>query len=580
MTRTLRRILALLPALLALPAAALALPSFGGSPRVDVEVREKVGQESWEAYYHFPHEVAGVELPHGRASYRRAAWGISAAGASWVDAPAAANGDAPERLCFAKPLRELAISFRSDFATRAKDYELNVAMSDGGRLLYTGHLVVRPLARCAAGADVQPLAEPLLHRFRFVTDRGRSIRVGDRAAAGTLDWSPAAGHEETYAYFGPQAGTTGEQAAIVADPQLPAWLRTDLDALIGKLLARFAAETAVALPARPLVLLGFDPKGSGSSFDGGVLDNVVTLAARGDGWQHESDEQRRRWTIRLGHELFHLWDGGVFHADEESEWLSEAAAEAFALRAAWALGALPEAAFARHTVGLANECLAEMDGGPLLTAGARGGWQSWYSCGPTLLWIADRVVERKHPGEGGLGLLFRDMLAESATAGHVYGTGVFLGWLDKLSGDRETVYALQRLIRTGMKRGADDLLQKLVAAGGLRVSLVEPAEATATPEVFEGLLRGALVRCACGGGEPEPGSDCARLAGDARLVRVGDVEVRSDAGAAYGRMRGAALFGRPLRVVAGDDPQPLTLFCDKESLAPGSGKMLRLEDQK
>src|SRR5205823_3209568 len=168
---------------------------------------------------------------------------------------------------------------------------------------------------------------PVAHRFRLTTEAGRNVALGDRAAAGALTWEPAGDRQETYAYFGPQAPAVGERMALIADPALPAWMRQDLEKTVAALFDRFAGETGVSLPYRPLVLLGFDPHGSGSSFDGGVLGPTVALSARGEGWLIESEAQRRLWTIRLGHELFHLWDGGAFRPDAESEWLSEAAAE-------------------------------------------------------------------------------------------------------------------------------------------------------------------------------------------------------------------------------------------------------------
>jgi hypothetical protein len=193
-----------------------------------------------------------------------------------------------------------------------------------------------------------------------------------------------------------------------------------------------------------------------------------------------------------------------------------------------------------------------------------------------VLWAADRAVERAHAGQGGLGLLFRSMLQEATAAGHVYGTGVFLGWLDKLSGDRDTVYALQRLIRQGVARGADANLLALLQRGGLRVTLVDAADAGDSPAAALAILRAGLVRCACGGATPEPGTDCGRLAGGERLLRVGDVDVAADAAGAYGRFRAAAQLGRPLRVLSGDDPQPLTLFCGRDALDTALGRLLRL----
>jgi hypothetical protein len=562
---------------LAVPAHARSLVGGSRGPgAVAVTVREVPAADAWQVSFHLPQRAAGVDFPHGRGAFRRAGWSVSPAGATWVDAPDV------ERLCFPRPLRDFGVSFRTDTSRRPKDYEVQVAMSDGGRLFYTGQVLVRPLATCGAGAAATPLPGEPVHRFRLATAADRAIRTGARSALGALAWEPKPGVEETYVYFGHATGSPGAPVDLVEDPALPSWLRQDLESTVAKVLDRFAGETGLALPARPLVLLSYDPRGSGRSFDGGVLGGTVQLGVSGDGWTQPTDEARVEWLTRLSHELFHLWDGSLLHADGESEWLAEAAAEAFALRALYGLGALDERKVAERLVDLANQCLAGLEGQSLLAAPARGAWDTWYSCGPVLLFVAGQAVERTHPGQGGLGLLVREMFAEGRAAGGVYGTGTFLGWLDKLSGDRPTVHAIQGLIRRGAPRGADEILAAQLTGAGYRVRLAAPEAAAASPRVFGVLLRRGLVRCACGtataGAEaPAPEGDCARFSGDERIETVGDVEVRRDPAGAYARLRSAAGLGRPLRVVTGADPQPLTLFCGRDTLDPTVDRLLVLQ---
>src|SRR5581483_3267125 len=530
---------------------ALSLPSlpFLGPPHVDVDVRERPGADVWELRYRFPRAVAGIELPHGDSPYRRQAWSIRPTG-TWVDATATKSDGmgTPERLCFTQPERELRVSFRSDFATRLEGHALVASMSDGARILGTSSLLVRPLARCDADAT----GDTLLHRFRFTTDAGRTIRVGSLAASGTLRWQPESGHEETYVYFGPQAAAAGnDKVSLVVDPAAPAWLRDELPSLTGRILDRFGGETAIALAGPPLVLLAADGSGSGDTVQGDAYDGVLRLALHGDGWARWTPEIHRRWTVALAHQLFRLWDDATYRADGESAWLARALPAEFAQRAAWGLGELPAEELAATHVELANECLVELGDGPLLTAAARGAEEAYTTCGPVLLWVADRAVERKHPGEGGLGLLVRDMLQE-AGATHTYGTGLFLGWLDKLAGDRDLVLALQGVIRRGVPGGSGTLLAALLRQGGLPVTLVPAEEARASAAAYGALLRSGLVRCACGdltAATPDPGSDGARLAGGARLTSAGGVDVAADPAGAFARLRAAANLGRPLRVM-------------------------------
>ncbi|HET9766456.1 MAG TPA: hypothetical protein VFS60_06395 [Thermoanaerobaculia bacterium] len=569
-------------ALGAAPAGA-ASPFGGDRPGiVEVTVRELPADDRWQVDWRLPEKAAGVDFVHGRG-FRSTAWRGLPADARWMDAPDV------ERLCFAKPTREFQATFASDPRRREKDYKLTVSLSDGGRLLYTGQLVVRPLEICppseaaapTAAAEIGASAAPR-HRFRLTSDPTRVLRAaGDVVGTGAIRWDPPVGEEATYAYFGLGSAAPGARVEAIADPKLPGWMGQDLDRTLEKILDRFVGETALALPARPIVVVSFDSSGSGRWFDGGALPGMVQLTVGGDGWREPTPEARAAWIGRLAHEFFHLWDRGLLRPDAESEWLSEAAAEAFALRAAYGLGVLDAQQVAARLVDLGNQCLAGLDGQSLLSAPQRQAADTWYSCGPVLLFVAGQAVERQHPGQGGLGLLVREVFAEGKARGGVYGTGLFLGWLDKLSGDRATVFALQGLIRRGVPRGADRLLAQLLTGAGYRVVLAAPSEAKASPDVFGVMLRKALVRCTCGPAGATAGAavdgDCARLSGPARLASVGDVEVQRDPAAAYERLRAGAGLGRPVRVVAGDDPQPRTLFCGRDALDTSFEQLLRLE---
>jgi hypothetical protein len=547
-----------------------------GPATIEVQVRERPAEELWQVSYVLPERAAGVEFARDGRAFRQRGWGV-APEATWHAT------ETRERICFARPTRAFAATFRADYEKPEKDYEPNIAFSDGGRLLYTGNLLVKPLATCAAGDSpeaAQAVAAEIRHHFRLETDPGRSVLVGELAASERIEWEPAPGREETFVYFGNGQVDVAERAVFLLDPGLPAWLAADLRALLPRLFDRFAGETGVALPARPLVIVAFSGTGgSGTSFSGGVLNDLVAIALSGEGWAEPSQATRREWFVRLAHEAFHLWDGSTLRPDAESEWLSEAAAEAFALRAAATLDVLSWDAYQQAVTNTANRCLVELGSASLLAAPAGGSHASWYSCGATLLFVADRAVERARPGHGGLALLFREMFAEARQHGDVYGTGVFLGWLDKLTGDRPLTLALQQVIRRGVASGLDRYLDALLRGAGLPVSLVSPEEAAPEPALFRPMLRSALVRCACGTAAPESSADpdCARFAPGSALRTVDGVAVREAPADAYARLRTAVLLARPLRVVAGDDATPVELLCPRDSLDGGAEKLLKLQ---
>ncbi|HVS02535.1 MAG TPA: hypothetical protein VMT16_07180 [Thermoanaerobaculia bacterium] len=574
---------ALLLAALAPAAAALPLLGLGSPPVVQVEVREDPAADTWRAFYRLPSAAHGVEFVRARGAFRALAWGATAVAGEprWV-----VEGDR-ERLCFERPTRSFAVAFRTDFRPRHKDYEVNVPFADGGRLLYTGHLRVRPLDECeaapgAGGDGAEAVAAPH-HRWRFVTEPDRRVRVVDREGRGELAWEPPPDDErgaDIYVYFGTLAAQETDRAVLLLDPALPEWLARDVGARLPVLFDHYAAVTGVELPYRPLVLLSAGARGdSGTSFSGGTLDGLVQVAVEGAGWSSDDEETRRFWFHHLAHEVFHLWDGQLLRYDDESEWLSEAAAELFAFDAGLRFGFRPPGGPQAWVIAKANQCLVDLGPEALLAAPASRGWDAVYSCGPVLLFVADRVVERAHPGVDGLSLLFREMFAEARATSGEYGTGVFLGWLDKLGGDRDAVHALQSLIRRGLPHGLDRFLAHWLRHAGVPAALVPP-ESTAPPgDALGGLLRLSLVRCACGSalpGDEGAGEECAAL-GAGRLQRVDEVDARRDPGAALGSLRSAVTLQRPLRVVVDPRQEPLLLLCGPDALAWGFASFLALD---
>ena len=564
------------------PAATAAAPwsDRGGDP-VEVEVRERPGDRSedevWEVRWRLPEPAAGVEFVRGRHAFRHELWGIAPEGSSWSRALGR------ERLCFPAPARHVAASFRTDFAARAGEAAVNARFGEGGRLLSTAPLIVRPLADCAApqeGTADATAARPAVppHRFRFLTAEARALRVRERAGEGELEWSPASGEEETYALFGAPAARQSARAVLVVDAALPPWIAEQAEGHLPPLFDRYTAETGIPLAAPPLVLLGTGEAGSGRAFAASSAPGVLVVTFSGAGWAERTAEAERELFVRLARAAFRPWSDGELRPDEESAWLAEAAAGAFALRAAWSLETMSYAGYEAAVVDSANACLVTLDAGPLISAPERGAGDAWGACGPALLFAADRAVERGTPGQGGISLLFRRMFEEGRGAGDRYGTGVFLGWLDKLSGERDTVHALQRFVRRGVERGADAFLHQLLGSAGLRLALVAPEEASDSP-ALRTLLHEGLTRCACGTALPESSADpdCARFAPHDSLGRVGGVEVASDAPGAYGRFRSAALLGSPLEVITEEEAGPVTLFCERDVLDARVGRLLRLE---
>lgn len=469
---------------MALAAWVLATPAVAGpveappaSPPVpvEIEVAEDPAADAWQVTYRFAEPVAGIVFQRGRQPFRAGAWELRSPGATWRvhdsrDAVLAASGGA----------RELRLRFASDFEPREKEYELNVSYTDGGRLVYTGHLSVRPLVAGGAGLAAGRLAD---HRWRFRTAGERWIVVRDRAARGELDWQEeAAGTGDgTYAYFGPRPPDRRERMTMLLDPGLPEWMRVRAEWILPRLTDRFAAETGVELAFRPLVMISFRPADtSGLTFSGGTLDGLVQMSAIGRAWRQQTAEADAMWLDRTAHEIFHFWAGESFVAalEDGDAWLTEGAADLFALEAMLGLGLIDEASRRRRLVEAANRCLVGLEGEPLLASAEPGRFANMYACGSTLWLWAGAAVAEATGGEDGVAALTRELFAAS---GGELTTYRFLETVHRLTGSPWAGAPLARLLLDGVAADADAFFLAHMQAAGLPVRLAPPAGATLRP---------------------------------------------------------------------------------------------------
>jgi hypothetical protein len=561
-------------------APATALPGLFGSAGerllpIDVTVEEVPGEDVWNVAYVLPREVAGVEFVVDGDAFRAERWGVGLRQGEPVwHADRQRKGR--ERLCFTEPARAFSVGFRTWTDRLSNEHAPNVAFSAGSRLLFTGHLRVRPLTSCGA-TEASPLPGLPEHRFTFTTTEGRGVRVAGDAGSGSLRWTPPSGPDgepvDTYVYFGdlePVESPRGDEAAtVLLDPGLPAWMRDEVADAVPRLVERFTDLTGTPLPLRPLVVVSWggphiEGERSGRSFSGATLPGVLVASAEGPGWLEADEAARREWFRHLARETFRLWSGGTFRPDDGSGWLSEAAADHFAVDAAAAFGRLTEAEAERWLIERANDCLVRLAGRSLREA-ADGSDEPapigvGHSCGAVALATAHGALRRAEPPSD-LASLFRRLFEHAAATG-AYGTAPFLGGLRELRADPEAVTEIRRLILTGQSTRAEVLLQRLLGHAGVRTVPVPPAEAAADPATLAEVVRRAVGRCWCG---TEADGECDPVAIGKGVTAVGGEPLDAGLGAAWDRVTAAAR-GAELRVVL--DGLDTTLFCGPELLDP------------
>lgn len=481
---------------------ALLLAGCAWMPRggVDVDVEEQPATRHWRVRYELPAPVSSIEFPETRKAFRADSWTIvEPAGARWT-----LTGD-HDAIAFTAPTSHVIVEFADDVSQREKDYLLNVAFTEGSRLLYTGHLRI---------SDAP-------HRWRFHSSPDRTIRVLDRNGTGSLSWSSTA---ETFVYFGSILPVRTPRMTLIIDPGLPPWMAKQLRERVPPIFDYFATKMKTDLGFRPLVLLSYGgPGSSGFSFKGSTLRGLVQLDVYGSGWTSESATGSEDWFRHVSHEVFHLWESQRFIKDDRAEWLGEASAEYASVMAFHDIGGGDEQTIHRRVVEAANDCIVNIGDTSLSTDVERGHYRNVYSCGLVTQWIAAART-------GDAWMLFRRTFDRKTP----YTTADYLSSVRAMT---LSPNAVEQLVM-GQTARADVFLADQLRLAGIPVRLVSFEQANATQAVLRGALSDIVKRCGC---RTSIDQFCT---GGTRIDSVDGISARSKPGAAldhvYSSIEGAS----------------------------------------
>lgn len=448
-------------------------------PAIEVLVREDPAGDAWSVTYTFPEPVAGLWWTRTRNQFRAGSWGGEAVAAARWGEYAAADEDR----------RVFTLTFDTDTGFKPKDYELNLAFSEGSRLLYTGHLRAAAMARTEDGLQRQ---DPLPMRWRFETADGRTVRAGDEVGRGALSTGDL---QDIYVFLGDLEPVAGERAAAIIDPAMPAWMVEATRDFVPELFAYYARATGVELDFTPTLLLSYTPGDPDQeSYGGGGLHRQMQLAASGGAWAEQTAERRRAWLWFLAHESFHMWNGQRFRTrgGQAEEWLSEGSASYLADLALLDLGVDDGPRFEQAVRDHASACLRDLGDEPLRSAHVQGRYRAFYSCGAAVLFVTDHQLRA---AGSDLGALLGGMFRQGAERGG-WSTWDLLEGIEAATGDPMGPAFVMRSLESGLNA---ESLEAALAATGLPVA-VAPLWAGETPgRVLLKALAGRVGDCDCGG---------------------------------------------------------------------------------
>lgn len=507
---------------------AWALGGCAASPRpplheIKVTIQPHANGQMWLVRYDVDEPVEGLLFQRQRNQFRSRTWTGMNGGAM------VASQRGVEVIAGREPLRTFEFLVRPYFGETQKDYEFFVRYSDGGTIVYTGHLSAIPV-NCAGDCRVNSPEGIGTYKitYEFIPRAGEHVLIDGAPSTGPLHWD-----EEglgRFVYFGRQLPVTRAGYSYLGDSNSPDWVVAEIDRLTLPLMQYYGNRTGYQLGRLPLIFLSFDPY-SGWGARGGVLPGQVQLSIGGSEWRSKSNEHTDRFRRLLAHELAHLWNGDLFqNAGEDGQsWMHEGGAEAFALRALRDGGHMTESRYrSLHTEAI-NECTSGLSGSALVESDAFRRFQNYYTCGTAINLLAERMTAGR---QSSLFSLWGEIFRRTAGSNR-YSSHVFFRAVQDNAPSPAAAAQLRALVHERLPR-PDRYLYDLLREHGVEVeNQFENAPLWFVRSANRRLVS-ELVRQNCGGNIEDSGEALAVSApGECPYLRSGDRVVRVEYGIAF-----------------------------------------------
>lgn len=374
--------------------------------------------------YRLPEPVTAVRFITQTHLFRKGTWtvGPSDLALQHVD------GFEVIRATHGVPFDAFDVRFPSNYAQLEKEYALNFSFTDGGVLLYTGHLDV--------AVEAEGGFENRRHSYTFEPAPGEHMVWDGDVYEAAFTATTRALNFGTYVYFGTQEPLETSHILAVIDGGVPVWMRQKLRTHLPKLFAYYTERTGLALAHKPALYFSYDPGTAHTwNYAGGTLPGLIQLSVQGKGWQEEAEEPLIEFLTFVAHEAAHLWNSQlVRHEEGQAAWMHEGGADAFALRSLHHLGVLDEPALLDLYGAALDECVAGVRNSRLLMARSLGRFRNFYSCGATIGLITESAIQQVHP-ELDLFDFWKRVLEKGRANGNRYTQVHYYQTLDEMTGN-------------------------------------------------------------------------------------------------------------------------------------------------
>ena len=344
------------------------------------------------------------------------------------------------------PFKTVTVMVPTTYTQFPKDYAPFMPYREAGLLIHSGRFQACP-ERCGDDARSFPMT--------LVAPKDEHILIfGEVLEESTVSWDDT--NDGTMVYVGSAKPVETEHVISIVDPALPSAFRSSLDQFF-PLLMRHHAERLGSLRAKPMLFAALDqntkpdgdPKSSNFSSQGGTLPGQVFMHLAGDGWLEPSSG----WSVKIkgsiswffAHEAAHLYQQReLADPDIEHYWIHEGGANALAALSLMELKTDLSGYVQARLNDDAARCADGLKDGPLGSAGARGAFDLYYSCGMLIQLTADAEIRRYSNGKRSLYDAWVEFMDRVAT-GDPWDAATFLDVLTKEGAINATLLAEEML---------------------------------------------------------------------------------------------------------------------------------------
>lgn len=293
----------------------------------------------------------------------------------------------------------------------ATDYPLLTPFSDQGMVIYTGyfHAVAMECRGSCSDRTLRNATKVPIHPM-FTLKAAEHETVYTNVGPSSVDVFPRQWQtlktigEGQFSYFGKQKLHRTPSFDAIVDPQLPAWILREIEAVLPILLKLNTTRLKQRLLSKPLLFLAYQGNvlDERIRYSGFVVGSDVSFALSGKGWETRTSQTREELVHLLAHETFHLWNANLFKSVERAGggWLHEGSAEALAQLSLYEMGVIDLKRYRDRQGEALNRCLIDLAFSefPPMGLGRRSS-RSSYTCGAVIQYLAGHAVSSRGQGE-------------------------------------------------------------------------------------------------------------------------------------------------------------------------------------